>query len=139
MSSNAMVSEGVILKRGDGGAPETFTEVSEVVSFDGPGGTAAVIDVTHLRSSAKEKRIGLPDEGQIKLEMNYVPSDSMQAALRSDRVTRTRRNFKLLMTDTGPTTASFAAYVLEFSVKGGVDQKIAASITLEIDGTVTWA
>ena len=139
MATNALVTEGVVLKRGDGGTPEVFTAVAEVVSFTGPGGSATVIDATHLASTAREKLMGLPDEGQFSMELNLVPSDAQQIALKDDRVNRTKRNFQLLLTDVGPTTLSFAGFVLEFSISGGVDDKITATITIEITDVVTWS
>ena len=137
--SNALNSQGVKFQRGNGGSPEVFSDVGEVVSFDGPGGGASIIDVTHLQSLAREKRLGLADEGQFTLGLNMVPSDTQQTGLRNDRLNRLQRNFKLLLTDAGPTTASFAAFVLNYKVSGKVDDKIALEITLEITGAVTWA
>jgi hypothetical protein len=142
--SQALEAQGVILQRGDGATTEVFTEVAEVTSFNGPGGSASVVDVTHLRSTAKEKRMGLRDEGQISFECNLIPSDEAQTGLRTDRANRTLRNFKFLLTDdpggsgSSPTTLEFSAFVLNFSISGSVDGKIAASITLEISGDVTW-
>ncbi len=138
-ASLALKSEGVILKRGDGAASEIFTAVAEIIDFDGPGGQAAVIDVTHLTSVAKEKLIGLPDEGQFSFNANLVPGDTPQAALRTDRDAGTLRNFTLTLTDSPATVLSFAAFVLEFRIAAGVDAKISVAITMEISGAVTWA
>jgi len=137
--SNAIETQGTELKRGDGATPEVFTSVGEVTTFSGPGGSASVIDVTHLLSTAKEKRMGLPDEGQFTFEVNLVPSDVAQTGLRSDRAARTLRNFELVLTDVSTTTLSFAAYVTGFALSGSVDNVTKASITLEITGAVTWA
>lgn len=139
MTTNAIESQGVELQRGDGGGTEVFNVIGEVISFQGPGGQASVIDVTHLLSTAREKKIGLQDEGQVTLECNLVPGDTQQIGLRDDRTNRTRRNFRLVLTDGATTTLSFAAYVLGFSIQGAVDQVVRASITLEVDGPVTWA
>ena len=139
MATSALVTEGVILKRGDGGGPEVFTAVAEVVDFDGPGGSATVIEATHLGSTAKDKLMGLPDEGQFSFSANLIPSDAEQTGLRTDRTNRTKRNFELLLTDAGPTKLSFAAFVLEFRIAGAVDDKISVNITLEITGAVTWS
>ncbi len=137
--AQAIESQGVQLQRGDGGSPETFTTIAEVTDFDGPSGNASVIDVTHLQSTAKEKIMGLMDEGQITFSGNLVPGDAAQQGLRDDRTNRTLRNFKLILTDAASTTLSFSAYVLNFSISGSVDDKVAFSCTLEISGPVTWA
>ncbi len=138
--SNAIESQGIVIKRGSGtGSPETFTEIPDVKSFSGPGGSASVIDVTNLSSTAKEKRMGLHDEGQLSFTMHYNPSNAVHTSLRTDRANRTLRNFKMIFTDSGDTEWSFAAYVTGFTVQGGVDAVVEASVTLEISGPITEA
>lgn len=135
--SNAINAQGVELRRGNGASPETFVIVGEITQFDGPGGSATVIDVSTLQSVAKEKRAGLPDEGQFTFQMNLDPSDVQQNALRADRAARVLRNFRLVLTDSSNTTLQFSALVLEFKISGAVDQVVKASVTLEISGAVT--
>lgn len=137
MSANALESQGMQIKRGGGGSPETFTVIPEVKSFSGPGGAASVIDVSDLSSTAKEKRMGLRDEGQLSLTLNYLPDNAVHDGLRTDRANRTLRNFKIVFTDTSPaTTWSFAAYVTGLSISGGVDNVVEANVTLELSGSI---
>lgn len=137
--SSGLEAQGVLLKRGDGATPEVFTAIAEITGFDGPSGSASVIDMTHLSSTAKEKKMGLMDEGQISIDGNLVTTDTQQEGLRDDRTARTLRNFQLVLTDSPSTTLSFAAYVLTFSISGQVDGKIPFKCTLEISGQVTWS
>ena len=44
MATGALETQGVVLKIGDGGGPEVFEAIGEVTDFDGPGGSANVID-----------------------------------------------------------------------------------------------
>ncbi len=46
--------------------------VGDVTDFSGPGGQASVIDITNLNSTAKEKLVGLRDEGQVSLSLNMA-------------------------------------------------------------------
>lgn len=135
--SNAITAQGTVLRRGNGASPETFQTVGEITKFDGPGGSASVIDVTTLQSTAKEKRMGLADEGQFTFTMNLDPTDTQQTGLRADRAARTLRNFQLQLADGAMTTLLFSAFVLEFKISGAVDQVVTASVTLEISGPVT--
>ena len=141
MTTKAIRSQGVVLKRGDGGGPEVFTAVGEITGFDGPSGSATVIDATHLASTAREKLMGLPDEGQFSFNLNLDPSDAQQIGLKDDRAADppVLRNFELVLTDAAPTKLSFSAFVTEFSISGAQDDKVAASVTLEISGPVTWS
>lgn len=137
--SNAISAQGTQFKRGDGGSPETFTLVGEVKSFDGPGGSAQIIDVSTLQSLAKEKRIGLPDEGQFSFTLNLDPSDTQQLGLKSDRASGVVRNFKLVLPNVAATTLSFSALVPEFKISGGVNGVVEAQCALEITGAVVWS
>jgi hypothetical protein len=136
--SEAIEAQGCEIKRGGGGSPETFTTIPEIKSFSGPGGSASILDVTSLQSTAKEKRVGLKDEGQLSLTINYNPDNTVHAGLRTDRSNRTLRNFQIVFTDGSPaTTWSFSAYVSGFSVQGAVDAIVEATVTLEISGDIT--
>jgi hypothetical protein len=53
--------------------------IGSVVGFNGPSGSAPIIDATHLASTAKEKVMGIRDEGQVVLDIFYNPSDTVQA------------------------------------------------------------
>ncbi len=118
--------------------PLEWVEIGEVVSHDGPGGSAAVYETTHLQSTAKEKKIGLPDEGQLTLAVNWcLATDLGQQEASDARKARTEKNFKLTFSD--DSTASFSGYVLGLSASGAVDDKVSGSITIEITGAVTWS
>lgn len=134
MSVNAIESQGVLIKRWNGAS---FDTIPEVKSFTGPGGSATVIDVTDLQSVAKEKRMGLPDEGQLSLTINYIPDNAVHMGLRADRAARTSVDFRIYFTDTLGTVWDFSAFVTGFSVSGAVDGVVEATVTLEITGAIT--
>ena len=113
-------------------------QIAEVTDFNGPGGAAAVIDISHLESTAKEKMIGLRDEGQLSMTLNYNATDTGQVALKADRASRTMRKALLKFNDTATNAAVFDAYCMQFQVQGAVDNKITANAVLEITGAVTW-
>lgn len=138
MSSNALTSQGITLGIGSG-SPVTYTDIPEIVSFNGPGGAGNVIDVTDLDSTAMEKIMGLPDEGQLSFDINYIPDNAQHAALRTARANQTRTQFKMTFTDTGATEWTFYGYVTGFSVTGGVNSPLRASVTIEIDGAISEA
>lgn len=136
MSVNALPSQGLELQIG-GGSPLAYTAIPEVVSFSGPGGAGQVIDVTDLSSDAIEKIMGLPDEGELSFEINYIPTDAQHAALRTARANQTLTKFGLKFTDTGETTWTFEGFVTNFSITGGVNSAVKASVTIAISGSVT--
>ena len=120
----------------------TSCMIGEITDFSGPGGQANVIDVTNLNSTAKEKLVGLRDEGQLSLSLNFNYSDTAQAAIVTDRAARTKRKcvikFNDSTDDTIKTKALFDAYCLGFSISGAVDNKVSANAVIEITGAVTY-
>ena len=137
MSSSALESQGMEFKISMGGSPVTYSTITEIKTFSGPGGSASVIDVTDLQSLAKEKRMGLADEGQLSFTINYIPTDVTHAALRQARADRTETDFQILFTDTPSTQWDFSAFVTGFAVSGAVDGVVEANVTLEITGAIT--
>ena len=138
--SNVLNSQGIEFYWSTSTAASTLTTslIGEVTDFSGPGGQAAVIDVSHLGSTAREKRIGLRDEGQMTLGVNFLPADTAQVALRADRATRTMRKCVIKFNDSASYYAIFDAYCSGFSISGGVDQKVAGQVVLEIANAVTY-
>ena len=135
---SAIESQGVVLAYSIG-SPTEFVTIANVTGFNGPGGAASVIDVSNLASTAKEKLMGLPDEGQFTLDLNLDPDAASHQALRNQRAARARTEFKITFTDVTPAVAQFSGFVLGFSIQGAVDAAIKASVTIEIDGPVTWS
>lgn len=136
MSSNALDSQGMIIQYDSGGSPQWIT-ITEVSEMSGPGGQAAEIDVTDLSSTGKEFRMGLQDEGQISLTVNYIPTDTSHSALRTRRANQTLTSFRILFTDSPQTTWSFSAFVLGLEISNSVDDVTKGTITLRISGSVT--
>lgn len=135
MASPAISAQGITLGISDGIGG--FTQITGISTFNGPGGSAAVIDVTDLSSVAKEKRMGVPDEGSLSFTLRYNPAEASHIALRAARSAQTNTSFQLTFTDATNTTWTFFAYVTTFTVQGGVDAVVEANVTLEINGEIT--
>jgi len=104
-------------------------------TFSGPGGAASVIDATNLSSTAKRKRVGLKDEGQMTFTVNYTNDNAAHLALRAARANNALADFELEFED--GTVWTFGGYVLQFQLSGSVDGLIEGSVSVEIDGEVT--
>jgi len=119
--------------------------VGEVVDFGGPGGAAGVIDVTHLQSTAKEKMIGVRDEGQLTMTLNYDPTDTGQIGMKADRAARYKNLYDILFHDLDksdsamPSRADFFGYCNGFSLNGAADDKVSANAAIEISGAVNYS
>jgi len=141
MSVQALSSQGMTVHVSDSGSPgPTWQLIPEISSIGGPSGSASIIDVTDLASSAKEKQMGLMDEGQVTLDLNYLPDNAVHEILRAARAAKSLMMFKITFTDAAPvTTFTFYGFVTGFSVSAGVDNPLKVSLTIEITGAVTKA
>jgi hypothetical protein len=121
-------------------AASTAIPIGEVVDFSGPGGQAAVIDITHLLSTCKEKIMGVADEGQLTLGLNFEATSTGQRLMQTDRSARNKKKCSIKMPTSGGATAQavFDGYCLGFTVSGAVDSKQSANVVIEISGQVTW-
>lgn len=137
--ATSIESQGVVLAISYGASPTAYVNIANVVDFSGPGGQASVIDITSLSSTFREKRMGIPDEGQVTFNVNLDPDAISHQLLRDARKNRLACEFRITLTDTTPTALYWSGYVLGFVNSGAVDDVVKAAITIEIDGAVTWA
>lgn len=136
MSNNALGAQGLKLAFGDTGSPNNFSDIPELFSIGGPDGQSSWIDTTDLDSTAKEGRPGLQDNGQVRLGINYLPDNAVHAAMRTAWANRTLKRARLTFTDSTSSKWEFDVYVIGFSVRGQVDDKVQADVTLRITGDI---
>lgn len=138
MSSNALSSQGMTIAIGPTGSPQVLTVVPDVVSIGGPSGSANLLDATDLSSTGKEYKTGLKDEGEITLELNYIPDNAVHSELRAAFSASTTKAARLTFTDVAPTTKwDFSFIVSGFNVSAAVDALLRATVTLKITGAIT--
>lgn len=140
--SDAVHAFGTLLKRGDGGSPETFTSVAEVRSINGVNLTRDTSDVTHHESTGKweEVIVGIKRSGQLTAEVNYLPGNATQngsAGVLKDFNDGTKRNWEMVLTDASNLKWSFAAFVTGFATAAPRDGELIGTITLKLTGQVT--
>jgi predicted secreted protein len=133
------VGFGTLLKRGDGGSPETFVAVAEVVSIDCPL-SRDEIDGTHHQSTNgwREFKPGLKSM-EISFEGNYLPDDpthNAAAGLIKDFADPDLHNYRIEWPVAGVKwTAS--AFLREFDPAAPVEDKLGMSGTLRVSGEPT--
>src|ERR1051325_2584261 len=134
MATKAFSAQGTLVKRGNGATVEVFTAIPDVKTIGGPTGSSDLLEATNLDSTAKEYVLGLADSGEIRLGLNWDPTSTQHQGLFTDWQNRTRRNFKIIFSDTGAADFSFAAFVQNYEISGGANAIVEASITLKITG-----
>ncbi len=125
MATAAKSSFGTYLKLGDGETSESFATIAEVLDIKGSSLELGTI----------------LNGGEISFEMNWLPANATQSfgsGLLKDLVSRTKRNFKLVVPTALPTqTWTFAALVTAFEPDLPVKGAQKASITLLLSGKPT--
>lgn len=132
-------SQGATFAVGAGSPVSYANTVLGVTGIGGPEGQATVIDVSDFDSTAKEKLMGLADEGQISLDLNFIAGDTTgQGALQAAKSSRAIQNLQVKINDAADTTLTFQGFVLSYNLGLAVDDKISAAATIEISGAVVW-
>lgn len=112
------------------------TEVGKITSFDGPSGSAAEIDMTHSKSVAVEVAMGLPDNGQITLGMNALPSDPGQSALEGFRTSQGQGSFTLKYAGLTTAQRAFSGFVLSNAQSGSSNGKVTQNTVIRVTGAI---
>jgi hypothetical protein len=136
----ATPSFGANLQIGDGGGPETFTTIGEVMDITGPTTSVELEDTTTHSSGIpwRTKVATLLDGGEVSFDINYDSTDATHGdgttGLEEDLIARQVRNFRLITTDTGAAQLDFAAYITQFERQEPVAGLNRVSVTLSITG-----
>jgi predicted secreted protein len=134
MASNAIKAQGTKFEVKTGAS--TYVEIKGVKDINGAGGgSAAVIDTTDLSSTAKEKAMGIPDEGQLSISGQYLPKDAGQAAVKAARASQAATGFRITYSDS--TKLELNGFVLTFERSTAVDDVVTFSCNIEITGAIT--
>lgn len=138
----AINAQGSKISRGNGASPEVFTNIEECTAINGPDGTAALIDVSHLQSTRKEFLPGLADSGQIQLECNFVGGTQQMGLFTMFNTNADAQNFRIEIPTDSTRTAfhkfDFAAIVMKWGLSESVDAKVKLAVTLQTSGGMTY-
>lgn len=141
MPTLAKSAYGTKIKMGDGGSPETFTEIPEVGDISGPGIRVEMEDVTTHGSAAdganREFVPTLITNSECEFELNYVHSNPMHLALRLAAQNRTKKNFQKINPEQTQ-TISFAGYVIGIAFADPVDGAQKFPVTIKPTGGLTF-
>jgi len=127
---------GTTLGMGNGdGPPETFTDVADVTNIDVLDVDVDKIDMTSHGSTGgwREFEAGLKDAGELSMDLNYDPS--VHGTLFS--AIGVTKNWKIVLTDSGAATVTFAGFISGFKAAAPYDDKLSGTFTLKVTGAVT--
>lgn len=127
-------SQGTTITHNDGTIAQT---VGGHQSFSGfGGGEASEEDVSTLASTAREKRLGLVDEGSFSLNTLYDPADVGQASMLAARITGVSR--EMVITLSSGDIATFQSLIKSAPIDGNVDESLKCVYSISINGSIIW-
>lgn len=119
-------------------------EIGQVAGWNGPNITGNIIDITHLRSTAKEKMVGLQDPGDLSISVFFQATSELHKPLADDLQNRTLRRWDIKFTDQGstagdqPSAVYFPGYLNGYTITGAVDDVLKGDISISITKGINW-
>lgn len=120
-----------------------YAELEEASEIKIGGISITSIDVTNLRSVAKEFVPGLSDNNMVDMSCNFI-NGPVQNAMRADSNAGTISAYRVLIASGIPgaltvTTVGFNAFVMKYAGPDAkVDSKLEIQITLKVTGALTF-
>jgi len=137
MASSAISAAGTIIKLGDAASSETFTAIAEVLDFNGPSFSAKTTEVTPLDTTDfyEEVIVTMLSAGDVTFNLNFTSAgfDSLWAIFNA----RSKRNYQIVIPDSGSTTFQFSAAITSMPLSGDKEKQVGIAVTLKIDGKPT--
>ena len=128
-TTNAITGQGTKFKIGE-------AEIAEINSISGPTMSRETIDVTVLSDIDGYRKFipGLRDPGTISLDMNFTEGGfaQMKDLFESDD----ESNFTIELPN--DTALTFSGFVTECPIEIPIGDKITASVTIQISGSVAY-
>lgn len=84
-----------------GGTPETFQPIGQIVSMGDAGSSRNLIDASAYGDGWKDYVVGQQDGSELELEIAYDPSDTRHTQLVSTYDAGTKKNFQMRHTGAG--------------------------------------
>lgn len=115
-----------------------WIKVGQITDIKGSSDTAPDIDVTDLDSTTKEYLPGLPDTGNVTMNVFCVDADTGLTAVEAAFDARTMKSFKITYPSGATPIRTFNAFVKSFPKIGDAskDAVVTGSIELKRSGTV---
>lgn len=122
----------------------SYTALGELTDITPPSISKETIETTNHGSSGIRSYIGgLVDFGEASITVNYDPDGTDHNAIRDLAKTANDTSgtnlFKITYSDAGASTEVFAGIVTGFEQEAPMDDKLSATFTIKVTGSVTYA
>lgn len=113
-----------------GVTPKVWTEIGQAITIAPPSASRPAIDTTHLKSTAREFKPGLPDNGEVTVVLNHT--DAVRA--KADSLFGSPMD-EFRITYPGGATETFNGFATGKATEGGeIDGKLTLNLPIKISG-----
>ena len=136
-ASEASLGYGSKFLISDNASPGVYTEIAEVFNITPPNFEADDVDVTHNQSPdrTRETIAGLKTPGDCSFEMNFVPGSASDILLLALLQSGEQRACQIEFPNAE--TWSFLAAVKGYEVSMPTDDKMTATVSMQVSGSIT--
>jgi hypothetical protein len=123
-----------------GGTIDSGSKIGEVGSIGTLELSANIIEFNSYGNNFKQKLVGQKDSGTLEVTLNFVPGDASHIALKAAYDNGAAGTYAIRwISGAENATAEFTAHVASFSIDTPVEDVVAVSVELAIDGAVTYS
>lgn len=117
----------------------TYKLIEGVQSISGPTAAKTTIETTALSDTAKKFVAGMPDYGEMTVELAWDPADAVHQVLQTKFATaNATADFKIICPDAGAAEIAFTgASVVGFPFAFEKDSFLKRTVTIKLSGNVT--
>ncbi len=133
----AVPTQGITLSVSIPGSPTSLLSVAQITGFQ-LNVSAPEIDETDLDSTAYKGRTGVP-KYSFTANFNFDPDNARHQAIRDAIRDRTKVEARVTLTDATPATCTFEGFITAWNAGGNVNDKVAGSFSMMVDGIWSWA
>lgn len=142
-----VATHGLYLQLGDGdlASSPTYTTVAQIVEFGDLSHNSTMVDVTGFSSTNGYEEVfpsGIHRYDPFTIQVIYDPADGTHdtsTGLEDVASDEAKRAFKYVMPDASTHTATFEAYIENFTKVAELENVFRANVTLRLTGEPTFA
>lgn len=136
MTTTAKIGYGCVLQRSDGGSPEQFVDLGELIDPGQHTKTRDAVEATHTASPGAYREFigGLRDGGEFTATIALVPASTAFVALNTDFDSDTAQQYRFKFNDSAVTKWTFHAFITNIQDATPIDDRMTQAVTFKVTG-----
>lgn len=132
-----LIGNGISIFIGTAGVAPAIA-LTQVTGVSPNLGDTNVVDTTTIGDGTKTNTPGTHEGSEFAFTINFDPSEASHATILANKAAKTRMSFGITTPDTGSAMFWANGYCTSFSISGGIDSVLSASVTFSADSVYTF-